>query len=440
MAHRRWGKDELILQHTCCAAHERIGSYVHFLPEQEQARKSLWNMVNGHTGKRRIDEAFPVELRSYTRENEMSIGFHNGSTWQLAGSDNYNSIMGASYVGMGFSEYALGIPAAWGYFSPILAENNGWAAFITTPRGHNHAERLYHAALNNPNWFAALYTAESSGVFSPEQLQEELETLQATHGDQFGKSLWLQEYFCSFDAAIPGAIWGEALDKLQNRGMIGDFPLLESFKVYTAWDLGRTDATAIWFYQMFADQIRIFDYYEDNLKEIEFYADLLRDKALKGGFSYACHYLPHDAKQTKLGMGGKNIHQQMIAQKVGTIRIAPRQDHQDAIQAGRATFPLCAFDKDPTAEGIEALRNYHYEWDEEARVFTKMPKHDWSSHGASAFKTLSTSWRRERADLPKRPDGPPTPADNPLLMTMGQLRERHFKSKRAEGGVFKRTV
>lgn len=440
--HRRCGKDEVLLHHTACAAHERVGSYVHFLPEQAQARKALWEMVNVHTGKRRIDEAFPQEIRSYTRENEMQIGFRCGSNWQLAGSDNYNSIMGGGQAGMVFSEYALGNPAAWAYFSPILKESKGWAAFITTPRGHNHAERMLKSAQKNDSWFSQVLTNNDTHVFTAEELREELEGLQDLYGDQFGKSVFLQEYYCSFDAAIPGAIWGESLDKLQTRGRIGDFPFMPNFPVYTAWDLGRTDATAIWFYQMFADEIRIFDYYEDSLKEIEFYADLLREKALEKRFEYAAHYLPHDAKQTKLGMGGKNIHQQMIAQRVGKIRIAPRQDHQDAIQAGRATFPLCAFHKEACTEGLEALRNYHYEWNDEDRVFTRMPAHDWSSHGASAFKTLATSWRVERKQAPRRPDGPPTveelTAGNPVLATYGQLKQLHFKRKRRDDGMFKR--
>ena len=64
IAHRRWGKDDVVLHRTAIAAHERVATYWHCLPEYEQARKAIWNAVNPHTGKRRIDEAFTPELRS----------------------------------------------------------------------------------------------------------------------------------------------------------------------------------------------------------------------------------------------------------------------------------------------------------------------------------------------------------------------------------------
>jgi len=139
IAHRRWGKDDVALHHTACAAHERVANYIHMLPEYEQARKAIWTAVNPHTGKRRIDEAFPEALRARTLDDEMFIGFKNGSSWQIAGSDRYNKIVGASFAGIVYSEYALGNPAAQGYFTPMLMENAGWELCITTPRGRNHA-------------------------------------------------------------------------------------------------------------------------------------------------------------------------------------------------------------------------------------------------------------------------------------------------------------
>ena len=133
IAHRRWGKDDLILHRTAIAAHERVASYWHMLPQFAQARKAIWSAVNPHTGKRRIDEAFPQAIREATNEQEMFIRFKCGSTWQLVGSDNYDSLVGAGVAGVVFSEWALANPAAWGYIRPMIQENEGRAAFITTP-------------------------------------------------------------------------------------------------------------------------------------------------------------------------------------------------------------------------------------------------------------------------------------------------------------------
>lgn len=398
------------------------------LPESSQARKAIWGALNPHTGKRRIDEAFPSEIRKGVREDEMIITFQNGSTWQLVGSDNFMSLVGTSVAGMVFSEFAKAHPSCWAYLSPILEENNGWAVFASTPQGNNHFKGLYDLAKTEPGWFCEKLTNDETHVFKKGQLEAKLRELKKLYGDAYGESLWLQEYFCSFDAAMPGSIFGEWLDRLRKQNRIGDFPFDPSLPVNTAWDLGRTDATAIWFYQITTD-ITVFDYHESNLKDVPFYADLLRQKAKEQGFTYGTHWLPHDARARTLAAGGKSIQQQMIDHNVGRIVIAKRLDHVDGIQAARATLPYCKFDSKNCDEGLEALKNYRYEWDEEKRTFNNNPVHDWASHGASAFRTLSLSWKR-----PKAPKGEEAPLIERLQksnihnMTFGALKEKHFRN------------
>ena len=139
VAHRRWGKDEIALSASCELAHQRIASYWHCLPEYEQGRKALWDAINAHTGKRRIDEAFPPEIRESKDEQKMFIKLKCGSTWQIIGSDRYDATVGAGVAGIVYSEWALANPSAWAYHRPMLEENNGWAAFITVtlPGGRN---------------------------------------------------------------------------------------------------------------------------------------------------------------------------------------------------------------------------------------------------------------------------------------------------------------
>ena len=110
--HRRAGKDDVCLHWAATQAIQRAGNYWHMLPQYEQARKSVWQAVNPHTGKRRINEAFPAAIRKRTREDQMMIEFVNGSTWQLVGSDNYNSLVGSPPVGVTASEWALADPSA----------------------------------------------------------------------------------------------------------------------------------------------------------------------------------------------------------------------------------------------------------------------------------------------------------------------------------------
>ena len=433
--HRRAGKDEVSLHHTACASQERVGNYWHMLPEYAQARKAIWDSVNPHTGIRRIDEAFPREMRAYTREHEMTIGFPNGSTWQVVGSDNYNSLMGTAPAGMVLSEYALSNPSAWAYLSPILMENNGWAIFISTPRGKNHFHSIIQSAQRQPSWFSEVLTNDETHVFTTEQMREELERLIELHGPEYGRSLWRQEYFCSFDAVVVGSIWGDCLEVAEQEGRISHgipVPVENDLPVDTAWDLGYTDDTAIWWYQIMAGEIRVLDCYAASGKDIPFYCDVLRRKAKERGFTYGTHWLPHDARPRTVAAGGKSILQQMKNENVGKCAIVPRLDREEGIQAGRATLKRCWFDGDRCEDGLEALRSYRREWDDEKKVFSLTPRHDWASHYSDAFRGLSLSWRIRKHVIGETPLIERIKSDNIVGQTFGDMKKRFLQRKKNE--------
>ncbi len=432
--HRRFGKDDVCLHWSCIASHTRIGSYWHMLPEKEQARKAIWTQINPHTGIKRIDEAFPLALRKRTSDQEMFIEFQNGSTWQIAGSDNYNSLVGSSPCGIVFSEYALANPASWAYLRPILRENGGWAVFISTPRGKNHFFNLHQFAKEAPGWFAETLTVADTQVLSEKDLQADLAELQAEHGDAYGKAIWLQENYCSFDAAIPGSYWAESLDAAQLAGRICSFPLDPHVPVDTGWDLGRTDDTAIWFRQLNGTQIDVIDHHSSNGKDVEFYWQLLLAKKKEHGITYGTHYLPHDARPRTLAAGGKSILQQFhdaakLHPELGRFSIIPRLDVQEGIQAARKTFPRCRFHETRCAEGLNSLRHYHREWDAELKKYLDHPVHDWSSHDADAWRTLSLSWKVKH---PQQPDSPLVDkllAGDESKQTWGAMRAAHFSKR-----------
>jgi phage terminase large subunit len=410
---------------------ERPGNYWYMLPEYSQARKSMWDAINPHTGRLRIDDIFPREIRSFTREHEMMLGIAN-STFQLVGSDNFNSLVGSPPVGMVFSEYALSNPSAWGYLMPILEENGGWVGFNSTPRGKNHFRSHCTFAEKEPGWFCEALTADDTGIYSPDQLASILRQLQATHGEDYGRALFLQEYYVSFDAAIPGSIWGEALAKAQAQGRIGVVPVDTQFPVSTAWDLGYEDATAIWFFQLVAGDIRIIDYHESNHKDIAFYIELLKAKAKEHGCTYATHWLPHDARPRTLAAGGKSMLQQFNDTKLWRFAIVPRLDKQEGIQAARTTLSRCWFNEATCEKGLEALHQYHHEWDEENKCFTINPVHDFSSHGADAFRYLSLCWKHPKSKEPTVALGDRLERGNITAVSFGAMKARFFRKKKDE--------
>lgn len=429
--HRRSGKDDTMLHHNACSAFERVGNYWYLLPEYNQCRKAVWDAVNPHTGRKRIDEAFPPQIRSNTLNQEMKIVFPNRSTWQLMGSDNYNALVGSPPVGLTYSEYALSNPSAWGFLRPILLENDGWAIFNSTPRGKNHFYNLINLAEKSDDWFSQTLTVDQTGIFTPEQLLSELEELQSEHGETYGKAIWLQEYYCSFDAALPGSIWGESMAKVKMAGRIGSVPFNKNYPVFTAWDLGRDDDTAVWFYQIIGDEIRLIDFYSANFKEIPDLAGMLREKKTTLGYSYAMHWVPHDARPKRMGMGGKSILQQFLAEDVGNFAIVPQLSIEDGIQAARATLKRCWFDV-KCDKGIESLKSYRRKYDEDKKTFSTTPVHDEHSHPADAFRYLSLSWRESKAlNIPlSLEEG--LNRGNITAVNFGAIKRAHFERKRAE--------
>lgn len=432
--HRRSGKDDVALHNTACMAHRRIGNYWHMLPEANQARKAIWDAINAKTGKRRIDEAFPHEIRASTREDIMMIRFKCGSSWQVVGSDNYDSLVGASPIGIVFSEWSLANPQSWAYLRPILLENGGWAMFIWTPRGRNHAVEMFEAHKNDPEWFTQRLPADQTGVFTLAQLKGERAEYIKDFGEEVGRSKYEQEYECSFDAAVLGAIYGKWITALEAKGRISRVDPVPGVPVHTAWDLGYDDATAIWWYQVLRGEIRVLDYFESSLQDVEFYCDVIKGRTDRNGervpdhikvngrldrngkpYQYGRHYVPPDAIHELLAAGGRSIVEQAKNDHgVQMVALSSSPTQENAIAAARMTLERCWFDEEYTSQGVKALRQYQFRWNEEHKVFSSKPMHNWASHGSDAFEIIGQVWKQP----------PPEPTAKPIVGIQGMTMQQ----------------
>jgi hypothetical protein len=390
VAHRRWGKDEVALHFAAERAHKRVGLYWHMLPEAGQARKAIWDAVNPHTGVRRIDEVFPEHLRKQTRDSEMQIRFANGSVWQVVGSDNYDRLVGASPVGIVFSEWALAKPDCWTYMRPILAENGGWALFLWTPRGRNHATRAFDARSGDPDWFTLRAPATETSVFTAEQLARERAELVAETGSKDeGEARFATEYLVDFDAAVPGAYYGSVLKDAEAAGRIGRVPHDPALKVDTAWDLGIDDYTAIWFFQQVGREVRAIDYFETSGEGLD---SIVRAALAGKPYVYGRHHLPHDVMVRELGAGGRSRLETLAGLGVFPVEVGTAMDPEERINAARQLIPITWFDAERCAVGLDRLRAYRKRWSGALRSYVG-PLHDKASHGADAFGEFAANRR-----------------------------------------------
>jgi len=377
--HRRSGKDSLAMNWTAISSHGKKGTYWHLLPTAKQARKVIWEAINPDTGLRLIDQVFPPEIRKEgnegKREDEMLIRLSCGSNYQLAGSDNYNALVGSNVLGVVFSEWSLCDPRSWDYIRPILAENGGWAMFIFTPRGKNHGYDLYKMASGNKDWFCSLMTVEDTKrgdgtpVIPPSVIEEEKAAGMAIE-------LIEQEYYCSFEAPMVGAYYSIQMADMLSSGRLGNVPYDRSLPVETWWDLGMDDATSIGFVQRVGKEIRCIDYYETSGEDLAHYVNVLQNKK----YNYSNHILPHDVKVRELGTGKSR---EEVLKNLGLrVTIAPDFGLMEGIESVRRMLPMIWMDKLKCDRWIESLRQYRKEWDEVRQVYHMRPVHDWASHAA----------------------------------------------------------
>lgn len=214
--HRRAGKDTFALDFAHDRMQERVANYIHFFPFHIQAKRAIWKGLDARDGVRFIDRAFPDRIRARDNEQEMSIVAPNGSTWQMAGSDNYDRVaIGGNIAGAIFSEWALCDPAAWEYIRPILLENGGWALFITTYRGRNHAYRMKKQLEEAEGWYVDERTIRDTHRHDGKPIVSEAD-VQKEIKEGMDESLARQEFYCDPDAASSGAIFSRQYTRLMN--------------------------------------------------------------------------------------------------------------------------------------------------------------------------------------------------------------------------------
>ena len=387
VAHRRCGKTVAVLNdtiHRALTEGKENAQYAYIAPYYAQAKSIAWSYLL----------RFTEPVRKQANQSELWVELINGAKIRLFGGDNPDALRGNYLDGVVLDEMADMKPRLWGEIvRPLLADRLGWATFIGTPKGHNGFYEIFSKAEQQQNWYVKVLRASQTKILPQEELDDARSMMSE---DQYEA-----EFECNFESAILGAYYGKEMRELTDQGRITDVEHDPMFKVNTAWDLGYSDDTSIWWYQVIHGEIRVLNYHSSNGETVEYYTDLIQQKKREYKYEYGIHWLPHDARAKTLASGGKSIIEQ-ISNKIPieSLKIVPSLSLQDGIQASRMALKRSWFDH-KCIDGIECLRQYQREYDEDKKVFRDKPRHDWTSHGSDAYRMLSIAWKDEDKVLSK---------------------------------------
>lgn len=383
VCHRRFGKTVLAVNHliraalTCKLERPRF-AYVG--PTYRQAKTIAWDYLKHYA------RAIPGTVFN---ESELRADLPSGGQVRLYGADNPDALRGIYLDGVVLDEFGLMQGKVWSeVLRPALSDRIGWAMFIGTPNGKNAFWQMRDYASANKDWFLAEYKASETGIIAKAELEDAKRIMS---DDEYE-----QEYGCSFEASVKGAIFAKEIAYLRAGGRIKDVPWEPSIPVHTAWDLGMGDSTAIWCLQMHNSEVRVIDYYESSGEALGHYVNWLNSRP----YTWGKHVLPHDAEVRELGTGRSRVE---MLQGLGVrATIATKLSLDDGIEAARMFLKRCWFDQTKCKVGLESLQNYRREENTRTGELKSEPVHDWASHGADAFRYAAITLKESAAHKPIR--------------------------------------
>ena len=394
VCHRRFGKTVLgvnINQQTALMCEKSRPRVAYIGPTYTQGKAVAWDYMQFY--------GRPIPSTSFN-QSELRIDYPNGGQARIFGADNPDALRGIYLDRAVLDEFGLHPAKTFSeVIGPTLVDRGGSALFLGTPNGKNQFYDIAHhakaaEAAGDPEWFFREYKASQTGLLDAAYLAQARSLMTA---DEYA-----QEFECSFEAAVKGAIYGKELEQARADKRLCLVPIDPILPVDTDWDLGMKDSTAIWFSQKLrTGEVRIVDYYEASGEGLPHYAGILKQK----GYLYGEHWAPHDVRVREFTGDGRSRFE--VARQLGIpFRIAPNIPVEDGIHAVRMLLPLCWFDETRCRPGLEALGGYRRDYNQRLNEFKATPVHDWASHGADAFRYLAVRM--------KVPGGPPPLPSAPI--------------------------
>jgi hypothetical protein len=380
VCHRRWGKTVCAINHlvraaiTCRRLRPR---FAYIGPTYRAAKATAWDYLKYYS------RPIPGTLFN---ESELRADYPNGGQVRLYGGDTPDSLRGLYLDGVVPDEYGLHQAEIFSaVLRPALSDREGWALFLGTPNGKNQFYDVIEHAKSDPDWFYGCYRASETNIIPPHELASARKVMTQDEYDQ--------EYECSFEASVRGAIYMKELAELRASGRITSVSYDPMIPVDTDWDLGISDSMTIWFSQSTkSGEIRLIDYAEASGEGFPYFIKLLREKP----YVYGTHWAPHDIAVRELGSGKSRLE---VARGLGLVfGVTPRlaaktgNEVEDGIHQVRMLLPRCWFDAVKCKAGLDALMQYRRDYNTALNEFKATPVHDHASHAADAFRGLAVRY------------------------------------------------
>lgn len=372
VAHRRAGKSVSEINEVIKKALQNPREYPpprygYVGPSFAQTKDLIWGYAKHYTAPLSGFDNYRVS------EGDLQITLPNGAMMNLyGGASAYQRMRGLYFDGIVLDEFSLLNPNVLStVVRPCLADYRGWAVISGTSNGDDHFHELYQRIKDDPEWDVFIIPVTDTDALHPDEVVEMTKDMSP---EEFAR-----EMLCSFEAPIEGAYYADLVNKAETEGRITKVPFDPAVGVFTWWDLGIDDATAIWFVQRVGRALHIINYKEYTGKGFDYIANDLKSL----GYNYSTHIAPHDIRARELGTGRSRF--EVLSELLGDVFVAPMAKVEDGITAVRSILPMCYFDAVECADGIKALRNYH------RSKKSGKPVHNWASHGADSIRTGAVS-------------------------------------------------
>lgn len=354
-------------------------------PTKEQARSVFWDNIE-NDGFKTIDH-IPDSLIGRKDNHNMRLTLKNGSTFQVLGTTDPDSLRGANGKLYIFDEFVDQDSAALDVVRPIVAANGGQIIAQSTPKidGPSGAtfESMYKRALITPGQYADLVTADA--YMDKEVLEELRQEYIAKYGNDF---FFRQEFYCDFGAASSSSYYSESIKLIEDSGNIGSYPYQSDKPVFTAWDLGLSDSTAICFFQVVDKRIRIIDFFETNNIGLPSIISFVTSKP----YVYGWHFLPHDGAVRDMTDAISRI--QKIRELGLPNSVLLRREGIDIginrmVSMARSTY----FNEETTDVLRRKLLIYKRKFNPLTGNYAG-PDHKTESHAADSYRMIGSAWEQ----------------------------------------------